>query len=475
MNAQVSQTLRRASIVCLSILTVLLAGSDPLQSRDQRVMLKRFPMKLHVKMTMSLARSTYAFSDDDGWKILLLNPVPISNEYHDVENVTHNKGALLKLDNDDQYILLTEGSNSLPDNIQLEYDITVYRVHVDFGTIGIIRPYDTKNELYRRYTASSGAVETDHPKIRQMADSLRAISKNEVEYARNAFHALQKTLKWTTSGKYGTITEIFDNRGGDCWALTTVYLSLLRNNGIPARYIAGGLLNEDQRFVGHVWPEFFLEGYGWIPVDVSMASAVPFFGYFDGRMLGFHRGSGFTYTVRGEGKKTDWVQTWSYETSCTGKCPRGSFSYSTVFDVTVIAPSGIGEEYNRKAVRDGRIGSLLRMVNEERKARGIAEFIHSETLDEAMRGYMLEKTQKGNGADLWKEMERHHYAADALYIQWTSYPDAAIDLTPYVMNDLKRMDRLLDPAMIEIGIGYYYDEKKDAHQYLVAVTIPRNP
>ena len=53
--------------------------------------------------------------------------------------------------------------------------------------------------------------------------------------------------------------------GGECGDFTTLVVNLLRYKGIPSRHnICLGL---DGGY--HVWADFYLEGYGWIPLDAT--------------------------------------------------------------------------------------------------------------------------------------------------------------------------------------------------------------
>jgi transglutaminase-like putative cysteine protease len=57
---------------------------------------------------------------------------------------------------------------------------------------------------------------------------------------------------------------------GDCGAQSQYFAALARSIGIPARVPAGY-----QMILGppgtHVWAEYYIEGYGWIPADVTVA------------------------------------------------------------------------------------------------------------------------------------------------------------------------------------------------------------
>ena len=74
----------------------------------------------------------------------------------------------------------------------------------------------------------------------------------------------------------------------------TLFIGLCRAIGIPARFEMGVSLPE-KRGAGtisgyHCWAQFYLKGYGWVPVDASEASKNPakieyFFGGHDENRL----------------------------------------------------------------------------------------------------------------------------------------------------------------------------------------------
>lgn len=64
--------------------------------------------------------------------------------------------------------------------------------------------------------------------------------------------------------------------GGDCGNLTSIFVSLLRNRGIPARHLV--TVRPDGSH--HIWADFLLQGRGWVPVDVTYKQANPAGDYF---------------------------------------------------------------------------------------------------------------------------------------------------------------------------------------------------
>ncbi len=69
----------------------------------------------------------------------------------------------------------------------------------------------------------------------------------------------------------GDVCSLLLNPGGKCTDIHSVFVALARAAGIPAREIFGIRLGKenvvDITKWQHCWAEFFLPGYGWIPVD----------------------------------------------------------------------------------------------------------------------------------------------------------------------------------------------------------------
>jgi len=69
----------------------------------------------------------------------------------------------------------------------------------------------------------------------------------------------------------GDVCLLLNTRGGKCTDIHSVFVALCRAAGIPAREIFGIRLgkqpHEDITTWQHCWAEFFLPGYGWVPVD----------------------------------------------------------------------------------------------------------------------------------------------------------------------------------------------------------------
>jgi tetratricopeptide (TPR) repeat protein len=162
-------------------------------------------------------------------------------------------------------------------NLTTVYQFTTFerRFEIDPETI---EPYDTGSELYQKYTASQPNIELT-PALTTLAESIIGDEKNPYRKARliyeyiittypysNVPHAYLSVLKVPES------TFLFETGFGDCGTQSMLFAALCRSVGIPAR-AAGGYQLIPGLDGTHFWAEFYLPGYGWIPVDVTIAES----------------------------------------------------------------------------------------------------------------------------------------------------------------------------------------------------------
>jgi transglutaminase-like putative cysteine protease len=133
----------------------------------------------------------------------------------------------------------------------------------------------TKQELARALRADK--LVTLSPRVRKLADEVTAGKTDPLDQAHAIYEHLLSTMKYDKSipgwGK-GDTERACDIRAGNCTDFHSLFISLARAKGIPARFVIGfPLTAKDGQVKGyHCWAEFYLKGKGWIPVDASDAS-----------------------------------------------------------------------------------------------------------------------------------------------------------------------------------------------------------
>ncbi|MGV8930631.1 MAG: transglutaminase-like domain-containing protein [Luteimonas sp.] len=110
-------------------------------------------------------------------------------------------------------------------------------------------------------------------------DAMRAFSRKIVGDETNPYRIAQKlfaavdTIPWAGAREYSTISNISDyalHAGhADCGQQTLLLITLLRLNGIPARWQSGMVFSDSGYSNIHDWGQVYLAPYGWVPMDVT--------------------------------------------------------------------------------------------------------------------------------------------------------------------------------------------------------------
>ena len=139
------------------------------------------------------------------------------------------------------------------------YDI-VYRIDPD--SIG---PYDVRSQLYRTYTRSERFIEANDPAIRARAREIVGDEVNPYRKARLIYDWVIDHLRYRSIEGLGGAKFALERGYGECGDYAALFCALLRAVGVPARPVVGFWAESGRPT--HVWAEFYLPGYGWVPAD----------------------------------------------------------------------------------------------------------------------------------------------------------------------------------------------------------------
>lgn len=243
------------------------------------LMQKTSPISYHMQVTINLKNTGF-----DLTKLVAILPLPQENPYQIISNAIYSGASMHEIPGtSDRYIRCLYVGVDVPHvgeskSCKLEFDVTLFQISTDFSKIKDLVPYQKDSELYKAYTGKSGSlIDPNNPIILSISHDIWAKSKNVLDYAKRCYEYVAKNYKYLNPNTgLHPLTKLLVDSGGDCGNLSNIYISLLRAQGIPARPLVA--LRPDGS--SHVWADFYLQNYGWIPVDVTYKNSDPQGDYF---------------------------------------------------------------------------------------------------------------------------------------------------------------------------------------------------
>ncbi|MFP4612685.1 MAG: transglutaminase domain-containing protein [Spirochaetaceae bacterium] len=146
-----------------------------------------------------------------------------------------------------------------------------YAVHSEIDESRVSADYDRPEAFMRRYTGQESLLPVDAEPIQQRASQLGGRRGNP--YAR-----AERTYRWVMDyldpvereSPIGAI-EALESGSANGFGYATLATALLRAQAVPARTVAGYLVCPEERLYRHYWVEFYIEDFGWVPMDPAAA------------------------------------------------------------------------------------------------------------------------------------------------------------------------------------------------------------
>ncbi|MDQ3229359.1 MAG: transglutaminase-like domain-containing protein [Pseudomonadota bacterium] len=158
-------------------------------------------------------------------------------------------------------------------------EATAFSIEYDMTVLGQYHAVDAKKITPVVNTEALAAHLGERAPHIVFTDAIRKFSREVIGDETNPYRIAQKLfaavdrIPWAGAREYSTITNISDyalHAGhADCGQQTLLLMTLLRFNGIPARWQSGMVYSDGSYDNLHDWGWMYLAPYGWIPMDVT--------------------------------------------------------------------------------------------------------------------------------------------------------------------------------------------------------------
>jgi transglutaminase-like putative cysteine protease len=164
-------------------------------------------------------------------------------------------------------------------------------------------PYQDPGSDPQEYLSASSLLPVGGRFKRMAERALEGKSKeNRLMKARALYDMVIDTMAYQKAGKYGTGDARYacDSQSGNCTEFHSLFISLARSVGIPARFAIGASIPSERNEGGlsgyHCWAEFYAQDKWW-PIDISEANKYEalrayYFGHHPANRIELSRGRG---------------------------------------------------------------------------------------------------------------------------------------------------------------------------------------
>jgi transglutaminase-like putative cysteine protease len=263
---------------------------------------------------------SYAFTIKNlsaGEKVRVWIPAAQSDAYQDVKIISAKGDLPLKKTSESRYsnqIYYAETSSAPPElHFDIEYEVTRH----ERVALGQTAPHVVSVSLSPSEKQQDLQPDVLVPVTGLPADLAVKVTEGKtqpLDKARAIYDYVFTTMRYDKTGTgwgHGDVLYACDAKKGNCTDFHSLFIAMARSQGIPARFEIGFPLPPDKHSAEiagyHCWSDFYVEGKGWIPVDISEAWKHPkkrdyFFGSHDVNRVQFSMGRDLRLSPAQEGK-----------------------------------------------------------------------------------------------------------------------------------------------------------------------------
>jgi transglutaminase-like putative cysteine protease len=262
----------------------------------------------------------YAFTVKNlpaGKRVRIWIPGAQSDAYQDVKIISAKGDLPVKKTRESKYgneiyFAETGGATQAELHFEVEYDVVRHeRVALNSAPHVVAASLTTKE---RQEDLQPDALVPVTGLPADLAVKVTQAKTEPLDKARAIYDYVFTTMKYDKTGTgwgHGDVLYACDAKKGNCTDFHSLFIAMARSQGIPARFEIGFPLPPDKHSAEiagyHCWADFYVEGKGWLPVDISEAWKHPekrdyFFGSHDVNRVQFSMGRDLRLNPAQDGK-----------------------------------------------------------------------------------------------------------------------------------------------------------------------------
>ena len=154
--------------------------------------------------------------------------------------------------------------------ITLSYVVDVYSVETNIRAQNII--LNMSSPVQTIYTMPTALIPSDHENVRTRSNAIVGRETNPYLKARMIYNWILTNINIINETLSGGVLEALEEQTADSYRASLLFCALARAANIPAIPVTGVLINRNRGTTRHFWAEFWIDSFGWIPVDPALGA-----------------------------------------------------------------------------------------------------------------------------------------------------------------------------------------------------------
>jgi len=210
--------------------------------------------------------------------ITLRCPLPVENAAQPELQITETSPAPILMNYQNNLIhQLSKSKNYIPKTVfNQTFVLPVYEISTEKTTDKLVAYREGDNPYADKALNPDNLVPSDNEEIITLAASIAGKERNPYKKAKLIYDYMCDNFKIQEKNRKNDSEplELLKRKRGDAYDFAVIYTALLRAGGIPALTDGGILVLQDMVTQSHWWCEFYIKGWGWIPVDPALGAGL---------------------------------------------------------------------------------------------------------------------------------------------------------------------------------------------------------
>jgi transglutaminase-like putative cysteine protease len=203
--------------------------------------------------------------------------------------------------------------------IRVSFMFKRYALETQINPYGVDPVYDKNSNLYKQYAFPDLLVPSYDAQVEKLVRDIAPGEANPYLLARALYYYILRKFEYSAGYKNASFDLMTAVNAGkvtaDSYLYAVSFCILARSAKIPARPVSGYIVDSNRATYMHFWAEFYLEDFGWVPVDPTLGDGVKYgnfpddpnapyyyFGNLDNSHIAFSKGLARINQINPEGK-----------------------------------------------------------------------------------------------------------------------------------------------------------------------------